>query len=323
MTLLRKGNTQTCEQLLAEFTLKNKTSNPEKIVFSGSGEKDVYNISAPFEDNGELVIAGRVESRDSEHSNVFFFVERNGEWLPREGAPVLELQDPFFTRIAGELVLGGVQIFPHPTNEGQLGWRTVFYKGESISDLQEFAKGPDGMKDLRLIELKDGSIGVLTRPQGEKGGRGKIGWTRISSLSELTVDVVNEAPILEGQFIEEEWGGANEPHLLANGLVGVLGHVASFDTEGNRHYYPMVFALNPETGNFTDMELIATRNQFLPGPSKRPDLVDVVFSGGLLRKMDGKAVLYAGISDAEAQKITIEDPFIKYERTNLEEEITE
>lgn len=314
MTVLRKGNAQTCEQLLEEFTSKAQPANPEKIIFSGIGENDVYNISAPFEDAGELVIAGRVESRDSEHSKVYFFVERNGEWVPRENAPVLELQDPFFTRIAGELVLGGVQIFPHPTNEGQLGWRTVFYKGQSIAGLQEIAKGPDGMKDLRLVELKDGSIGVLTRPQGEKGGRGKIGWTRIASLAELTIDVVNEAPLLEDQFIDEQWGGANEPHLLANGLVGVLGHIASFDEEGNRHYYPMVFVLNPETGAFSDMELIATRSHFLPGPSKRPDLVDVVFSGGMVRKQDGTADIYAGISDAEAQKITIVDPFLQYEQ---------
>jgi hypothetical protein len=42
--------------------------------------------------------------------------------------------------------------------------------------------------------------------------------------------------------------------------------------------------------------------------------VDVVFSGGLVRNIDeGKAVLYAGISDAEAQRITIDDPFLGYE----------
>lgn len=313
MAVLNKGNVKTCEQLLKEFQADSQPVHAEKIVFSGVGEKDVYNISAPFEDEGELVIAGRVESRDSEHSNVYFFVERNGEWVPRENAPVLELQDPFFTAIAGELIVGGVQIFPHPINKGQLGWRTVFYKGQSIAGLQEFAKGPDGMKDLRLVELKDGSIGVLTRPQGEKGGRGKIGWTRISSLAELTLDAINDAPLLENQFIDEEWGGANEPHLLKNRLVGVLGHIASFDEGGNRHYYPMVFALDPETGEVSDMKLIATRSNFLPGPSKRPDLEDVVFSGGLVRKSDGSAEIYAGISDAEAQKITIVDPFLPYE----------
>lgn len=316
MTVLNKDNVKTCEQLLKEFSSKEKPVSPEKIIFTGIGDRDVYNITAPFEDEGEPVIAGRVESRDSEHSSVYFFVNRDGEWIPREGAPVLELQDPFFTKISGELVLGGVQIFPHPINEGQLGWRTVLYRGDSISDLQEFSNGPDGMKDLRLVELADGSIGVLTRPQGEKGGRGKIGWTRIPSLNELTIDVINEAPLLEGQFTDEEWGGANEPHLLANGLVGVLGHVASFDEAGDRHYYPMVFALDPQTGGISDMELIATRSDFLPGASKRPDLADVVFSGGIVRNPDGTADLYAGISDAEAQKITIKDPFLHYEQTN-------
>ena len=48
--------------------------------------------------------------------------------------------------------------------------------------------------------------------------------------------------------------------------------------------------------------------------SEIPDLVDVVFSGGLIRKSVGSADLYAGISDAEAQKITIMDPFLSYEQ---------
>jgi Protein of unknown function (DUF1861) len=306
--------TKTCAELVGIYLEKDQPVNPEKLTFADVGERDVYNITAPFEDEGELVIAGRVEARDTEHSEVYFFVNRDGVWSPREGAPVFKLQDPFVTRIAGELVLGGVEIFPHPTNEGALGWRTVFYKGSSIEMLKRFFKGPDGMKDLRLAELKDGSVAVVTRPQGEKGGRGKIGFASIPSLKELTLDVIEEAPLLEGQFAEGEWGGANELHILANGLIGVLGHIASFDDEGNRHYYPMVFALNPETGEHTEIQLIAIRDDFLAGDSKRPDLVDVVFSGGLVRKEDGTADFYAGISDAEAHKITVKDPFDQFEK---------
>ncbi|GCD84400.1 hypothetical protein PTHTG4_34650 [Parageobacillus thermoglucosidasius] len=311
---LKKTHAKPCAVLLKELENAPQPFNPEKLIFKGVGDRDVYNISAPFEDKGELVIAGRVEPRDSEHSEVYFFVNRNGEWIPREGAPVFPLQDPFFTKIDGELIFGGVQTFQHPTIEGSTGWRTVFYRGASIDDLKEFAKGPDGMKDVRLIGLKDGSIGVLTRPQGEKGGRGKIGFIRIPSLDHFTHEVMDKAQVLEGQFSDEEWGGANELHLLSNGLIGVLGHIACFDEKGNRHYYPMVFVLNPDTMEFSDIELIATRSHFLEGASKRPDLVDVVFSGGLVRKGDGTADLYAGISDAEAQKITIIDPFIKYEK---------
>lgn len=303
-----------CEMLVEEYLEKEQPKNPEKLSFSGVGDRDVYNITAPFLDKGELVIAGRVESRDSEHSDVYFFVNQDGVWMPKEGSTVLQLQDPFVTNISGEVILGGVEIFPHPTNEGALGWRTVFYKGSSIGDLTMFFTGPDGMKDVRLAELSDGSIAVLTRPQGEKGGRGKIGFVRISSLDELTIEVIEDAPLLERQFAEGEWGGANELHILKNGRVGVLGHIARFDEEGNRHYYPMVFSLNPETGEHTDIQLIAIRDDFLAGAFKRPDLIDVVFSGGLERKKDGTAVFYAGISDAEAHRITIQDPFLQYER---------
>ncbi|MCQ6264750.1 DUF1861 family protein [Fictibacillus sp. WQ 8-8] len=311
---LVKSNVKTCSELLSDYEKKDKPGDPEKLLIEGVGAKDVYNITAPFEDDGELVIAGRVEARDSEKSEVHFFIKAGETWVPREGAPIYQLQDPFITRIAGDLVLGGVQTFPHPSIENALGWRTVFYKGSSINTLQEFFKGPDGMKDLRIAELLNGSIAVFTRPQGEKGGRGKIGFTVVPALSDLTLESIENAPLLENQFTDEEWGGANELHVLSSGLIGVLGHIASFDSEGNRHYYPMRFVVNPKTGAYSDIELIAVRDDFLEGASKRPDLVDVVFSGGLVRKEDGTADLYAGISDAEAHKLTIQDPFLPYER---------
>ncbi|WP_077616105.1 MTP-1 family protein [Caenibacillus caldisaponilyticus] len=302
------------ELLKAYSESAQKPANPEKLIFSGVGEHDVYNITAPFEADGERVIAGRVEPRDSHYSKVYFFVEKDGRWVPKEQAPVFELQDPFITRIGGELLLGGVQIYPHPEKEGELGWRTLFYRGHNLDGLQMFTQGPDGMKDIRLIELRDGTIGVFTRPQGAKGGRGKIGFTRIARLEDLTIEVIESAPLIPNQFIDEEWGGVNELHLLANNLVGVLGHIACFDEQGKRHYYPMTFVMNMDTGDCSDITLLATRSHFLPGPAKRPDLEDVVFSGGLIRKGDGTAEFYAGISDAEAQKITVPDPFLPYEQ---------
>jgi hypothetical protein len=318
MVKLTKNKVKTCSELLKEYEENNAIAmQPVKLAFTGVGNRDVYNITAPFEDEGEYVIAGRVESRDSEQSQIMFFVEKDGVWTPREGMPELSLQDPFYTRIGGNIVLGGVQVFPHPEISGKLSWRTIFYKGNCIRNLDAFFEGPYGMKDLRLCELRDGSIAMFTRPQGEKGGRGKIGFARLASLEELTLQKVEEAPLLEGQFIDDEWGGANEPHLLANGLIGILGHIACFDESGGRHYYPMVFAVNPVTGEYSDIELIAVRNKFLPGAAKREDLVDVVFSGGLIRNQDGTADLYAGISDAEAHRITIRDPFTKFEEGML------
>ncbi|WP_201008286.1 MTP-1 family protein [Paenibacillus glycanilyticus] len=299
-----------CSELLEAYRASGARADcPSRIVFEGVGDKDVYNIAAPIQDGEITVIPGRVESRDSEHSDVVFFAEQHGKWLPVEGAPVLALQDPFHCRIGGELVLGGVEIYPHPEREDALMWRTVFYRGSGIRDLKPFFKGPDGMKDIRLVELQGGSIGVFTRPQGEKGGRGKIGFAQVASLDALTTKIIDDAPLLEGQFAEGEWGGANEAHLLNDGRVGVLGHTACFDEAGDRHYYPMAFVYDPKDASFTDMKIIAERSRFLPGPSKRPDLQDVVFSGGLVRREDGSALLYAGISDADAQVLTIIDPF--------------
>lgn len=312
---MNRSTIKTCEILLREYQNKPRAvNNPVKLSFTGVGGKDVYNITAPFTLGGKTILAGRVESRDSERSEIRFFTERpDSSWAPLSGAPVFTLQDPFFTFIQGELILGGVEVFPHPHKADAPLWRTVLYKGKTLHELTPFFTGPDAMKDLRIAELPGGEIAVFTRPQGAKGGRGKIGYAVASSLRDLTIELVNEAPLLADQFIDAEWGGANELHLLKNGRIGVLGHVACFDDAGDRHYYPMVFALDPATGEYSDMALIAVRADFLPGEAKRPDLADVVFSGGLMRKPDGTADLYAGISDAEAQRITMPDPFLRFE----------
>ena len=228
---------QTCVELLQEYQAKNLDIKGEKIVFGGVEGQDVYNITAPFADQGELVIAGRVEGRNTEHSVVKFFVQKDGVWSPREGAPTLTLQDPFVTRIRGELVLGGVEIFPHSTIPGALGWRTIFYRGQTINQLKKFTTGPDGMKDIRLVEMADGRIGIFTRPQGDVGGRGKIGFITVDSLEDVSSNIMEQAELLD-QFVDEEWGGANEVHVLKNGWLGVLGHIACFDNEETDTIFP-------------------------------------------------------------------------------------
>lgn len=300
----------TCSELKKRYeAARVEPFEVEKLVFEGVGKKDVYNITAPFMIQNERVIAGRVEARDSEASEIHFFVQKEGKWIPKEDAMVLQLQDPFFTFVDDEIVVGGVQTFQRPDDPEKLAWRTVFYKGTTLSELKEFFAGSDGMKDLRLVKQQNGKIGIFTRPQGEKGGRGKIGYACVNSLEDLSVQVIENAPLLTEQFTEEEWGGCNEIHVLKDGTLGILGHVACFDEEGNRHYYSMTFRMNAETGEKTDLKLLAVRSDFLPSEAKRSDLEDVVFSGGLVRHSNKTATLYAGISDAAAQCIMIPDPF--------------
>jgi hypothetical protein len=231
-----------------------------------------------------------------------------------EHAHTYNLQDPFIAKISGELVFGGVEVITAEDNPHEIiSWVTQFYRGKHIDSLCHFASGPGTMKDIRLIELTDGKIGVFTRPQGELGGRGKIGFTIIHSLDNLHAETFLKAEILHGQFVEEEWGGANEVHLLRNGYLGIVGHIACFDDVLNKHYYSMAFAFNPTTYEKTPIKIIAERADFPDGPEKRPDLEDVIFSGGLIRLENGRASLSVGVSDAEAYLIEIPDPFIEFE----------
>ncbi|SEO51956.1 Protein of unknown function [Amphibacillus marinus] len=303
---------QTVDKLLVAFREEAKTSTPKKIIFHGVEGYDVYNPTAPFQWNDQTLMIGRVEKRDSEHSKAIFFQEKAGEFYRLEGMPEYQLQDPYVSFIGGKIVFGGTEIYPHPDDATKLAWRAKFYYGEDLLAMEELVTGPRGMKDIRLIELANGTVGVFSRPQGERGGRGKIGFTVINKLTDLTAEIIDQAPLLD-QFIDEEWGGCNEATLLSNGKIGVLGHIAKFSEGDVRHYYPMTFCLDAETGEYSEMKIIAERCNMLPGPSKRPDLEDVLFSAGLVRVENGKAILYTGVSDAETQSIEIPDPFSEYE----------
>lgn len=286
-----------------------------RIQFKGVDGFDVYNITAPFESAGRLVIAGRVEKRDSEHAQVRFFEERDGAWHPIPEAPLFALQDPFFTFIGGVLVFGGVQISERP--DGRFQWCTAFYRGQDIFSLQPFFTGPIGMKDIRLAELPEGRIGVFTRPQGAVGGRGTIGYTEADSLDALSIELINAAPLLDGMFHPLDWGGANETVPLPGGKIGVLCHIACFDDDtehSDRHYYASSFVFDPKTRRFDDFKIIGSRSQFGPGAAKRSDLNDVVFSSGLVFEA-GRTLLYAGVSDVEAHWVEIPDPFAAERRT--------
>ncbi|MBP2032523.1 hypothetical protein J2Z42_001195 [Clostridium algifaecis] len=305
----------TCDELLNNYRNKKCKKKSKKMNFIGIFNKNVYNITAPFYNKGKVVIAGRVESRRTNDSMVLFFEEYKDAWCHIIESPVINLEDPFFTRIGNEMVIGGVEVFKDINNPNDLIWRTIMYKGSDIFNLKLFFVGPDGMKDLRITELKDGTIGVFTRPQGSKGGRGKIGFTKIKRLNDLSIGVIQDAPILNDFFNDDEWGGINSIYPIDNDNIGLLGHIAKMDESGIKHYYPMTFVLDINSLKYKDVQIIAEREDFLPGPSKDVSLYDVVFSGGLEFK-DKKAILFAGISDIEAQTIEIDNPFYEYMHEN-------
>ncbi len=270
------------------------------------GGKDVYNPTPPFELAGKTIIAARVEDRDKESGSEvrFFELTQNAEWKLMEEEPRFLMQDPFVCRIGGNLVLGGVEV-----DWEKMGYKTVFYSGVDLFHLRYLTSGPAKMKDIRLVQLRDGMIGVFTRPQGEIGGRGKIGFTTINNLKELNSEVIANAKLIENQFGEEQWGGVNQALLLPDGRVGVLGHVAEFTKEENRCYKAMAFIFDPVTGKSTPMKIVAERNDFPATTAKRDDLWDIVFPAGLVLE-EGGAVLYAGLSDTGIGRVKIRNPFI-------------
>lgn len=303
------------DELLLEFSDANLQSCCSKrLNFQGVGDRDVYNITAPFKYGQDTLIIGRVEKRDSESSeSVFFKNADNNTWIKKEGMDILKLQDPFITKVNDEFILGGVEIRYKEKDKNTILYKTVFYRGNSLENLERFSEGPELMKDIRLVQLNNGKILVFTRPKNEQDGA-YIGYLILNSLSELNAENILNAKLFKNQFIKDEWGGANGLYKLSNGLIGVLGHIAKFDNDGNRHYYSTSFAFNPETGETSPIKIIAIRKNFEDGAYKRKDLKDVIFSGGILRREDGKAELYCGVSDAEAHKVLINDPFIQYEK---------
>jgi hypothetical protein len=303
--------------LLAVYD-RQKILGIRKLDFTGVDGKDVYNITAPFRSSEHEYIAGRVESREKElESQVMFFIRKNNKWVLDENAPVLNLQDPLISIINDEFIIGGVEIV---LEQDMIDYSTVFLRGKDVYHLERFTQGPRGMKDIRLTLLPQGSVGLFTRPQGAIGGNGRIGFMNIASLEsllQLKYEDYFAAPLLSGSFKDEEWLGVNAAYTLKNGLVGVVGHIACHTEDAqeklHKNYYPVTFALHPQTNTPVGMKIIATRDDFPPGQSKVETLRNVLFVGGLVRHDDGAATMYVGAGDAESYEVRIVDPFLEYE----------
>jgi hypothetical protein len=316
-----------CIALLKEYEKRRSEEASGLFVakllqFELAGEdvgKDVYNPSSPFRCGGRTYLCGRVESPGiCWDSRVVLFEE--GEdlvWRPAQGSPSLPLEDGFAVQLdQQETIIGGVKAYLHPTPENphRIEYHTAFYRGCEPAALKEFARGPDRMKDIRLLPLADGRVVAFTRPQGlQEGGidcgPGVIACTVLENIADLDPENLAKARIIENQFAPGEWGGANELHLLPDGRIGVVGHIAYRDEEGNRHYYIIVFIYDLETHLATPVEIIARRDDFPAGEAKASDLRDVAFPGGMIRHRDGSATLYAGLSDKQAGCMKLPDPF--------------
>lgn len=304
----------------AQFELaKNVTIYESKVLtFHGVEGFDVYNCSLPFTWEGKEYIYGRVEKREEWARSWVRLFEKTGEddyHLVKEHM-IYQLEDPYISIIQGEMVLGGTHV---RKRSGKIDtFYGYFYRGTDLNDLNYFTTGPDYMKDIRLVELMDGKIGVFSRPRNDEikkkyGTGAMIGFVVINTLDELTDEVILSATPIEGIFDKDEWGGCNQAYLLENGTIGVIGHQCYTqpveEGEALAVYVNISFEFDPATFEVKDRKIIGTRSCYPEGPSKVPNLIDCTFTSGISMRKDGKADLYGGMSDTMEGRITIDYPF--------------
>ena len=293
-----------------------------KLTFKGVEEYDVYNTSIPFTWQGKQYIYGRLERRHEWARSWVRLFENTGkdEWTLVPNSMIYQLEDPYIAIIGDTFVLGGTHVRYKP--EGVDTYYGYFYRGTDLENLYYFTTGPNYMKDIRLVRLADGRIGVFSRPRSEEirqkfGSESLIGFTIINSLDELTASVIENARYITGLFENDEWGGCNQAYLLYNGMIGVIGHKCYKEILPNGQeslvYMNISFVFDPVKHEAMDVKIIGTRPCYPEGPSKKPDLTDVAFTSGIVPRADGKVDLYSGIGDAEEGRIVIDNPFAGYE----------
>lgn len=287
------------------------------LKFHGVEGYDVYNCSIPFTWDGKRYIFGRVERRSEWMRSWVRLFEESGrdEWTLVPNSMIYQLEDPYISKVQDELVLGGTHV---KVKSGELDtYYGYFYKGVDINDLYYFTTGPDYMKDIRLVELADGKIGVFSRPRNEEimklyGCESMVGFAVIDSLKDLTEDVVENAPYVEGLFGPGEWGGCNQAYLLESGKIGAIGHISYIGQKDGcdvLSYMNMSFVLDPNTRKVEDFKIIGTRSSYPEGPAKKPNLIDCAFTTGIVMRPDGTADLYSGIGDCQEGRAVIPYPF--------------
>ncbi|QTH40407.1 DUF1861 family protein [Cohnella sp. LGH] len=294
-----------------------------KLRFYGVEGFDVYNVSIPFRWKGKEYMFGRVERREEWARSWVRLFEKIGqdEWSLVPGSMIYQLEDPYVSLIGETLVMGGTHVrYKQGGVDTYFGY---FYRGTDVDDLYYFTTGPEYMKDIRLVEMDGGRIGVFSRPRGENvrrkhGSESMIGFTVIDSLDELTAEVVENAPYIDGLFGKDEWGGCNQAYYLESGNVGVIGHkcykTVGEDGQLKQVYMNFSFVLIVARHEAVDQKIIGTRSCYPDGPAKKPMLTDCAFTSGIVMREDGKCDLYSGIGDAEVGRIAIDYPFEGYGR---------
>ncbi len=301
------------EKITFDSEVSKRVFESTLVKFNGIDGWDAYNSSIPFEVDGKRYIFARIEKRDewaTSVSKLFYEVARD-EWSLLPYAETYPLEDPFVAKVGGEIVLGGTHV--RKIGGSPEVYCCYFYKG-TLDKMTYFTTGPAGMKDIRLVELSEGRIGVFSRPRRPcaNGAQSAVGFTVIDDIMKLTPELVESAPYINGLFGAGEWGGVNQAYLLESGKIGGIGHTSWVERRGEldfQIYTNTAFVLDPETLELLDYKMIGTSAAYPATEPKKPHLADCVFTSGIEMRADGKVDLYSGVRDAYVGRITIDYPF--------------
>jgi hypothetical protein len=307
------------------------------LNFKGIKESETVYNPCPFVWQNEICLLGRVEEHASEIAHVHQFKHTGGTWQS-EDLSFLHVQDPFLSCIQNKKIVGGVALDfsePFPGIYKIENYRTTFFDFETKEKL---AEGPDGMKDIRLVDLGD-KIGVFTRPRTEDKGtvHSSIQFSTVPTLADINADLINAISIdpmkkVAGFFNHNEWGGVNAVYQLADGWLGLLGHIAYYSEHATaespdhfttdehlRKYAAIAFEFHPDTKEVTHPVIILARHNLeTEARAKREDLHDVIFPGGFIfpcldeasAKSEGDTVLFFyGLGDAHVGVSELPYPF--------------
>lgn len=296
--------------LREDFDANGKVYESVLLTFKGVGTKNVYNCSVPFTVNGKSYLFGRVEeAEDWAIANVILFEETERDvWVRVPDSMCYNLEDPFIVKIHGEMVFGGTRVVKDASRVSS--YRCDFYRGTPFEQ-KHVSSGPDKMKDVRLIELANGKIGVFSHFR--KHNQCLTGFTTIKRIEMLSQEVISNAPFIDHRVFGDAWGGPNQCYLLSSGFIGCIGHHGYLQNRPNacqlRVYCITSFVFDPKTYETFDFKVIGTRKCFPEGKPKIPCLEDCAFTSGIVMRKDGKVDLYSGVGDVFQGRCVIDYPF--------------
>ena len=317
-------NVRPIEELISNHENSRTIYNRELLEFDIDGY-DVYNCSLPFEYEGKTYVWGRVEKREEWATSISVLFEKSasGKFVRTPNVESLPIEDPFMVKIHGEYVLGGSHVVKE---RGKIKtYYVYFYRGKTPFSLKYFTTGPDYMKDIRLVELEDGRIGLFSRPRCQEimdtyGTESQIGFTIIDSLDDLDAEAIENAKYIPGIFAPKEWGGINQAISFGNGQIGLIGHQCyNLYQDGIEYpvYVNTAIVYDYVSKRISEKKVIGVREDYPPTESKLKALCKCAFTTGILLKDSETVQLYSGLSDVGQGMIEIPNPFknVKYVTT--------